>query len=30
MRLRQLGSKPPTLDFIAWLKNRPGVEWRQT
>lgn len=27
MRLRQLGSKPPTLDFIKWLKDRPPVEW---
>ena len=27
MRLRQLGSTPPTLDFIKWLKDRPPVEW---
>ena len=27
VRLRQLGAKPPTLDFIAWLKDRPAVEW---
>lgn len=27
VRLRQLGGTPPTLDFIAWLKNRPAVEW---
>lgn len=27
MRLRQLGSTPPTLDFIKWLKDRPAVEW---
>jgi uncharacterized damage-inducible protein DinB len=27
VRLRQLGSTPPTLDFIKWLKDRPAVEW---
>ena len=27
VRLRQLGVTPPTLDFITWLKDRPGVEW---
>jgi uncharacterized damage-inducible protein DinB len=27
LRLRQLGVTPPTLDFITWLKDRPGVEW---
>jgi len=27
VRLRQLGAIPPTLDFITWLKDRPGVEW---
>jgi uncharacterized damage-inducible protein DinB len=27
VRLRQLGATPPTLDFITWLKDRPGVEW---
>lgn len=27
LRLRQLGAKPPTLDFIVWLKDRRAVEW---
>ena len=26
-RLRELGGKPPTLDYIIWTKGRPGAEW---
>jgi uncharacterized damage-inducible protein DinB len=26
-RLRELGAKPPTLDFILWAKDRPEPEW---
>jgi uncharacterized damage-inducible protein DinB len=24
-RLRMLGGSPPTIDYILWLKDRPGV-----
>jgi uncharacterized damage-inducible protein DinB len=26
-RLRELGGKPPTLDYIIWIKSRPGAAW---
>jgi uncharacterized damage-inducible protein DinB len=26
-RLRELGDKPPTLDWILWLKGRPVAKW---
>ena len=26
-RLRQLGGIPPSMDFILWLKDRPGPDW---
>jgi len=26
-RLRELGAKPPTLDYIIWTKGRPGAAW---
>lgn len=26
-RLRENGSKPPTLDYILWAKDRPAPEW---
>lgn len=26
-RLRELGGKPPTLDYIIWTKGRPGAAW---
>jgi uncharacterized damage-inducible protein DinB len=26
-RLRELGGKPPTLDYIIWTKSRPGAVW---
>jgi uncharacterized damage-inducible protein DinB len=26
-RLREAGEKPPTLDFILWLKDRPSPNW---
>jgi uncharacterized damage-inducible protein DinB len=26
-RLRELGAKPPTLDFILWAKDRPAPAW---
>ncbi|HME10623.1 MAG TPA: DinB family protein [Bryobacteraceae bacterium] len=26
-RLRTLGGEPPPLDFILWLKDRPGPVW---
>ena len=26
-KLRELGGKPPILDFILWLKDRPAADW---
>jgi uncharacterized damage-inducible protein DinB len=26
-RLRENGAKPPTLDYILWIKDRPGPSW---
>jgi uncharacterized damage-inducible protein DinB len=26
-RFRSLGGTPPVLDFILWLKGRPGPDW---
>jgi uncharacterized damage-inducible protein DinB len=26
-RLRELGARPPTLDYIIWTKGRPGAAW---
>ena len=26
-RLREIGGTPPTLDFILWIKDRPGPVW---
>jgi uncharacterized damage-inducible protein DinB len=26
-RLGEAGAKPPTLDFILWLKDQPGPVW---
>src|SRR5579875_2403438 len=26
-RLRELGAKPPPLDYIIWTKSRPGAAW---
>ena len=26
-RLRQLGGIPPSMDFIVWLKDKPGPAW---
>ena len=27
VRLRQLEVKPPTLDFVKWLMDRPAAQW---
>ena len=29
-RLRLLGGTPPPLDFVLWLKDRPGAVWTDT
>lgn len=26
-RLRELGEKPPTLDYILWCRERPAADW---
>jgi uncharacterized damage-inducible protein DinB len=26
-RLRLLGGKPPAMDFVLWLKDRPAPDW---
>jgi len=27
VKLRALGGKPPSMDFIGWVKERPNPDW---